>query len=169
MKSILIGCAIVVLVIVLLIVLSFYLISQPKFKNVSDVEPFKAIINRKLTSKKKTLILKYPGKPKDANYVFVLEDGTGFGMNSNLPTIVVLPIGTEVIFDTVELHTGRVSGTTSAYLFGKVYSSKTHQEYLFQYHWGHYHSLNEDKPYWTFEKAFWQDKSLDKKFHIDVP
>lgn len=169
MKKILIGCGIIVVVVIGIIVLVFFLMSRPKFKDVSGEQPFVEIVNKTISTKRETLILKYPGIPVDENYVFHLEDDTSFGMNSDLPTIVELPIGTEIRIEKVELHTGRVSGTTTAYLFGKVYSDETKEEYLFQYSWGNYRSLQVDKPYWLFDQSFWQDEPLDGKYFIDVP
>lgn len=169
MKKVLIGCSIAAILVVGFVVLVFYLAFRPKFKDVSDTPPFVSIVNKKITTKTKTLVAKHPGIPQDENYPFHLEDGTSYGMDSGLPTIVELPVGTEIIFDRVELHTGRVSGTTSAYLFGMVYSEEKQQEYAFQYSWGDYRSLLQDKPHWVFERAFWQDEALEGSYFIDVP
>lgn len=169
MKKVLIGCGIAAVLLIGFVVLVFYLAFRPKFKDVSNVAPFVEISGKTITTKKETLILKHPSVPTDENYIFYLEDGNSFGMNSDLPTIAAFPIGTEITIDKVELHTGRVSGTTSAYVFGKVYSEEKQQEYAFQYSWGDYRSLLEDKPYWIFEQAFWQDEALEGKYFIDVP
>ncbi|MFI8605965.1 hypothetical protein ACIGCP_15980 [Cellulophaga baltica] len=90
-------------------------------------------------------------------------------MNSDLEILAEIPIGAAVQIDKIELHTNRVSGTSSAYLLGKVYSKEKQESYSFQYTWGDYHLLYEDKPYWTFELAFWQDEPLTEKYFIDVP
>lgn len=159
----------VVVLIFLFALFLFWAASRPNFKDVSDKSPFVEVVDKRLTTKRKTLVMKYPGNPIDEKYTLVLEDGSGFGMDADLETFATLPIGTEVRIDKVELHTGRVSGTTTAYLFGEVYSRETEQEYLFQYSWGYYHSLQEDKPYWTFDTAFWQEHALEGKYFIEVP
>ncbi len=159
---------VVVLILVFAIFL-FWMASRPKFKDVSNQKPFVEVVKKRIATKRKALIMKYPGNPIDEKYNMVLEDGTGFGLEADLPTYATLPIGTEVHIDKVELHTGRVSGTTTAYLFGRVYSEATAQEYLFQYSWGYYHSLQEDNPYWTFDTAFWQEEALEGKYYIEVP
>ncbi|TPN82799.1 hypothetical protein [Aquimarina algicola] len=169
MKKILKGFGIVFGFGLLLIILMFYWLSKPKGKDVSQVKPFVDIINTKVTTKRPTLILLYPGQPIDKNYIYHLEDGNSFGMNSDLETIFKMPNGTEVIIDKVKLQTGRVSGTTSCYLLGKVTDKKTKQTYAFQYSWGNYYFLGEDKPYWKFEQAFWQDKPLTDKYYIKIP
>jgi hypothetical protein len=169
MKKIAIGCGIFLVVGIGLVCLMFYILSLPKLKDSSDQKPFSEIVNKTLTTKKRTLILVHPGILKNENYTYHLEDGTSYGMDSDLEVIAEIPIGSKVTIDKVELHTGRVSGTTSAYLFGKVSPKGTQKEYTFEYTWGNYHSLYEDTPYWTFELAFWQDAPLTKKYFIAVP
>lgn len=169
MKKVVIGCGIALLVGVGFLALILYLSFRPKYKDVSDVSPFAEIVGKKITTKRKALIVAYPGEPVNKNYLNQLEDGTAFGFDSRLPTLVELPLGTEVVIDKVELHTGRVSGFTSAYLFGRVYSEEKQQEYAFQYSWGEHHVIYQDKPYWDFGLAFWQEEALEGKFYIDVP
>ena len=166
MKNILLACGIVLVSILVLICLMFFVLSLPKYRDGSADKPFSEIVNKKLTTKKKVLILLYPGIPKYETYAYHLEDGSSFGMDSGLEVIAEIPIGTEFIIDKVELHTGRVSGTTSPYLFGKIYSEEKKEEYAFQFTWGDHHSLYEDKPYWTFKLAFWQDQPLTQKYFI---
>ncbi|GGG46795.1 hypothetical protein [Bizionia arctica] len=147
----------------------FYFLFKPKYRNVSNEKPFSEIVNKKLITKKRALLLNPIDSSKDENYSYHLEDGTSYGMDSGLEIIAEIPIATEVIIDKVELHTGRVSGTTTAYLFGKVYSEDIQGCYNFQYTWGDYHVLYEDKPYWTFPLAFWQNQPLTEKYVIKVP
>ncbi|WP_405410470.1 hypothetical protein [Maribacter sp. Asnod1-A12] len=169
MKKIIIGCGILLVIGIGFVFLLFYIFSKPKFKDVTKQKPFAEISNKTLSTKKRTSILMYPGIPIKENYKYHLEDGSSFGMDSDLEEIVSIPIGAEVTIDNVELHTGRVSGTTTAYLFGKIYDKGTATEYPFQYSWGDYHSLYEDNPYWTFELAFWQELPLTQKYYIDLP
>jgi len=169
MKKIVTGLGIFLVLGIGFMAFMFYLISRPKYRNVSKEKPFSEIVNKKLTTKKPTLILKHPNTVKDENYTYHLEDGTSFGMDSGLEVVTEIPLETEVIIDKMELHTGRVSGTTTAYVFGKVYDKKTQKDYTFQYTWGDYHFLYEDKPYWTFQSAFWQDEPLTEKYFIEVP
>ncbi|MFK7813070.1 MAG: hypothetical protein AB8B59_11285 [Maribacter sp.] len=169
MKKIIIGCGILFVLGAGFVFLMFYMISRPKFRDVSKEQPFSEIVKNKIRTKRKTLIVQYPGIPINENYVYHLEDGSSFGIDSDLEKLEEIAVDTEITIDKIELHTGRVSGTTSAYLFGKVYSEETQQEYAFQYSWGNYHSLQEDNPYWTFELAFWQDEPLAKKYFIEVP
>ncbi|WP_179354464.1 hypothetical protein [Winogradskyella vidalii] len=147
----------------------FYKLTLPKFRDSSTERPFSTIINEKLLTKKKVLIIKNPNKPTSKNYIYHLEDGNSYGMDSELEVVDEIPIETEVIFDKAELHKGRVSGTTTAYLYGKIYSTENQKEYAFQYPWGNYHALYEDQPYWTFDLAFWQDETLTEKYYIEVP
>jgi hypothetical protein len=101
MKKIAIGCGILFLVGMGFVVLMFYILSLPKYRDVSNEVPFNGFVKKDITTKRETLILKYPGNPTDENYIFHLEDGTGFGLNSDLETIVALPIGTKVTIDMV--------------------------------------------------------------------
>lgn len=169
MRKVFIGIAIVAVVVIGFVVVIFYIAFRPKFKDVSDVPPFVEIVNTRLTTKRETLMLEYPAIPQDQNYAFHLEDGTAYGMDSDLPILARLPVGTEITIDKVEMHTGRVSGITSVYIFGKVYSQENQPEYTFQYTWGEYHFIYQEEPYWTFEKAFWQTEALEGKFYIEVP
>ena len=169
MKKIAIGCGIFLVLGIGALAFIFHLVFRPKYRDVSNEKPFLEIVNKKIVTKKPTLVLKYPGIPIKENYTFHLEDGNSFGINSDLEVLAEIPIGTEVSIDKVELHTGRVSGTTSAYLFGIVYSADKQETYAFQCTWGDYHVLYEDKPFWTFEQAFWQDEPLTEKYYIKVP
>ncbi|MBP1840720.1 hypothetical protein [Formosa algae] len=169
MKKILIVSIILLVCGLSVMVIFFYTLSTPKYKDVSKEEPFVEIVNKKLTTKRHIQILKDPDTPIHADYSYHLEDGNTFGMDSGLEIIAEIPIGTEITIDKSELHTGRVSGTTTAYLFGTIHLENTQQTYAFQYSWGHYHTLYEDTPYWTFDLAFWQDTALANKYIIAVP
>jgi len=129
---------------------------------------YSEVVNKQLTTKKVILLIENPEIPIYEEYVYHLEDGNSYGMNPNLTIAAEIPIGTEVTIDKVELHTSGVSGTTSAYLFGKVYSEEKQQEYTFQYIWGDHHVLYENEPYWTFKLAFWQDEPLTEKYFIET-
>ena len=142
-----------------------YLAFRPKFSEVSDKRPFSGFVGKKMTTKIPSAIAVNPeSRPK--KYSFVLEDGTGYNVKA-LDVKAEIPVGTEFVINNAELHTGRVSGTTSAYLFGTIILEDI--RYEFEYTWGHYHSLQVDKPYWTFEQAFWQETELMEKFFIKVP
>lgn len=167
MKKILLGCGLVLVLGFGILYLIFYKFSTPKYRDSSKDKPFSTIINKKLITKKTVLIIKHPENPISENYSYHLEDGNSYGMDSDLEIVAEIPIGTEVHIDKAELHKGRVSGTTSAYLFGKIDSKE--KEYTFQYPWGDYHSLYEEKPYWTFKLAFWQDEALTEKYVIEIP
>ncbi|MDX8553522.1 hypothetical protein MK851_07780 [Tenacibaculum sp. 1B UA] len=169
MKKIILGCSILLILGFSLICLIFYTLTLPKYRNSSKDKPFSAVINKKLITKRLILIIKNPDIPASEKYTYHLEDGNGYGMDSGLEIAAKIPIGTEVMIDKAELHTGRVSGTTSSYLFGTIYSKKNQKEYAFEYSWGDYHTLYEDEPYWTFKLAFWQNKALTEKYFIKVP
>ncbi|MCH3884959.1 hypothetical protein [Tenacibaculum aquimarinum] len=169
MKKIVIGCGLFLVIGFCFMCLMFYTLTLPKYRDSSKDKPFSTIVNKKLITKKPVLIIINPDTFKDENYKFHLEDGSSYGMDTELEVITKLPIGTEVTIDKVELHTGRVSGSTSAYLFGKVYSEEMQKSYNFEYTWGNYHFLYEDKPYWTFKIAFWQDEPLTERYFIDIP
>ena len=169
MKKIALGCGGFLILSFSLVAFVFYYLSLPKYRDVSNEEPFSEIVNKTLITKKEVLILQHTDVKKDENYLFHLEDGNHYGMDSGLEVIAALPIGTAVTIDKVELHTNRVSGTTSAYLFGKAKSHDQKEEYTFQCNWGDHHVLYEDIPYWTFNTAFWQDKPLTKQYIIKAP
>ncbi|MDO6471322.1 hypothetical protein [Maribacter sp. 1_MG-2023] len=168
MKKVAIGCGIFLVLVIGTVTLLFYILTRPKYRDVATEKPFSEILRQKIITKKPTLILNYD-LPIYEDYSYHLEDGNGFGMESDLETIVEIPIGTEVEIDKIEIHTNRVSGTSSVYLFGNVYSQEKQESYSFQYTWGDYHLIYEDNPYWTFELAFWQDEPLTEKYFIDVP
>lgn len=168
MKKVAIGCGIFLVLVIGTVTLLFYILTRPKYRDVATEKPFSEILSQKIITKKPTLILNYD-LPRYEDYSYHLEDGNGFGMESDLETIVEIPIGTEVEIDKIEIHTNRVSGTSSVYLFGNVYSQEKQESYSFQYTWGNYHLIYEDNPYWTFELAFWQDEPLTEKYFIDVP
>ncbi|WP_299780686.1 hypothetical protein [uncultured Formosa sp.] len=155
--------------IVLSIAFMYYFLYSPKYKEVSQEKPFSEILNKKLTTKRYAVILKHPEHSIHEQYNYHFEDGNSYGMDSGLEIIADIPIGTEVVLDKAELHTGRVSGTTTAYVFGTIYSKEKKKRYDFQYPWGDYHLLFEDTPFWTFKLAFWQDKPLTQKYFIKVP
>ncbi|WP_299321146.1 hypothetical protein [uncultured Maribacter sp.] len=168
MKKVAIGCGIFLVLVIGTVTLLFYILTRPKYRDVATEKPFSEILSQKIITKRPTLILNYD-LPRYEDYSYHLEDGNGFVMESDLETIVEIPIGTEVEIDKIEIHTNRVSGTSSVYLFGNVYSQEKQESYSFQYTWGDYHLIYEDNPYWTFELAFWQDEPLTEKYFIDVP
>jgi len=169
MKKIFKGCAIIAVVAIFFVALLGYLTFRPRYKDASNHKPFSDIVQKRVSTKRAVILVDDESSLINDSYSYSLEDGTMYGLNSNLKTVLELPVGTQVYIDKAELHTGSVSGTTSAYLFGKFYDSKTNKEYSFQYNWGYYHSIYEDKPYWTFKKGFWQTASTDQKFYISKP
>ncbi|MDF4202092.1 hypothetical protein PXD56_03960 [Maribacter sp. SA7] len=168
MKKIAIGCGIFLVLVIGTVTLLFYILTRPKYRDVSKEKPFSEILNQKIITKRPTLILEND-LPRYEDYGYHLEDGSGFGMESSLEVIAKIPTGTELQIDKIEIHTNRVSGTSSVYLFGNAYSKEKQENYGFQYTWGNYHTIYEDNPYWTFELAFWQDEPLTEKYYIDVP
>ncbi len=139
----------------------------PKYSDVSSEKPFSDLINRKLVTKTPVVLAKNPtSNPK--KYPNIIEDNTGYGIE-NVEKIAEIPIGTEFRITSVRFYTGRVSGTTSAYIFGKVYVKEHKKEYPFEYTWGDYYVIYEDKPYWKFPLAFWLDQALEEKYFIKVP
>lgn len=152
-----------------LMCLLFYVIFSPKYRDVSNEKPFSEIVNKKLVTKVDIQILANPDLPIDEQYIYHLEDGTSYGMNSELEILAEIPVGTEFTIDKVEMHTGTVSGSTTAYLFGQIFSEESEVNYKFVYNWGNHHFLYEDKPYWTFEQAFWQSEPLNRKYFIATP
>ncbi|WP_291966198.1 hypothetical protein [Maribacter sp.] len=168
MKKIAIGCGIFLVLVIGTVTLLFYILTRPKYRDVSKEKPFVEILSKPIITKRPTLILN-EDLPRHEDYSYHLEDGNGFGMNSDLEIVAEIPTGTEVHIDKIEIHTNWVSGTSSVYLFGKVFNKEKQQNYPFQYTWGNYHLIYEDNPYWTFELAFWQDEPLTEKYYIDVP
>ncbi|TDT46993.1 hypothetical protein CLV90_1060 [Maribacter spongiicola] len=168
MKKIAIGCGIFLVLVIGTVTLLFYILTKPKYRNVANEKPFSEILSQKIITKRPTLILNYD-MPKYKDYSYHLEDGNSFGMESDLQMIAEIPTGTEVEIDKIEIHTNWVSGSSTIYLFGNIYSEEKQENYSFQYTWGDYHLIYEDHPYWTFELAFWQDKPLTEKYFIDVP
>ena len=168
MKKIAIGCGIFLVLVIGTVAILFYILTRPKYRDVSSEKPFTKIINQKLTTKRPTLILNYD-IPKYKDYSYHLEDGNSFGMESDLETVAKIPKGTEVIIDKIEIHSNWVSGSSTIYLFGNIYSEEKQRSYAFQYTWGDYHLLYEDNPYWTFELAFWQNEALTEKYYIELP
>ncbi len=139
----------------------------PKQSDVSSEKPFSDLIHRKLITKTPVVLAKNPASnPK--KYSYIIEDNTGYGIE-NIEKIADIPAGTEFKITSVQFHTGRVSGTTSAYIFGTVFIKEHKKEYSFEYTWGDYHAIYEDKPYWKFPLAFWQDVALEEKYFIKVP
>lgn len=168
MKKIAIGCGIFLVLVIGTVAILFYILTRPKYRDVSTEKPFTEIVNQKLTTKRPTLILNYD-IPKYKDYSYHLEDGNSFGMDSDLETIAEIPTGTEVVLDKIEIHSNWVSGSSTIYLFGNIYSEEKQRSYAFQYTWGDYHLLYEDNPYWTFNLAFWQNKALTEKYYIELP
>ncbi|MFD0796632.1 hypothetical protein ACFQZJ_04115 [Maribacter chungangensis] len=169
MKKAVIGLVIAVVVGIALFILYVYMVLAPKQSDVSNIAPFAELMSQPVTTIKETIIITYPSVPPDEDYAYYLEDGSGFGMDKSLQVLAELPIGTKVNFDKVTLLTGGVSGTTSAYLFGTVFSEEKQKSYNIFYNWGEYRSLSQDQPYWFFGETFWLDKPLEKKFFIEVP
>ncbi len=129
--------------------------------DVSEESPYTELIGDELTTKVKVVIAKNPEIPINEKYPNVLEDGTNYTIG-DLEIIEEIPIGSKFKIHAAEMRKGSVSGMTTAYIYGSI---KVHnKEYLFGYHWGNYEWLYEEKPYWTFPKAFWQDKPLPKKY-----
>lgn len=143
--------------------LLLYLSLRPKFLDVSDLSPFAEIVGKTLTTKKISIIAENPDH-QSKNSANVLEDGTGYNM-ADLTKVADIPIGTKMKIHSAELHYGRVSGTTSAYIFGTVYLDNG-KSYDFEKTWGSYHSLYEDQPYWMFEESVWQDSALKGKYFL---
>ncbi|WP_396632139.1 hypothetical protein [Maribacter sp. R86514] len=168
MKKVAIGCGIFLVLVIGTVAILFYILTRPKYRDVSSEKPFTEIINQKLTTKKPTLILNYD-MPKYEDYSYHLEDGNSFGMESDLKTVTKIPTGTEFSIDKIEIHSNWVSGSSTIYLFGNIYSEEKQKSYAFQYTWGDYHLLYEDNPYWTFNLAFWQNGALTEKYYIELP
>lgn len=153
----------IILVISILLVFILYLYVRPKSLDVSHLSPFSDVVGKALTTKKRSIIATNPDNQRKRSKN-VLEDGTGYKM-ADLTKITDIPIGTSMKINSVELHYGRVSGTTSAYIFGTVYLDSG-ISYDFEKTWGYYNSLYEDKPYWVFEQSVWQDSILDGKYYL---
>ncbi|CDF79338.1 hypothetical protein BN863_16260 [Formosa agariphila KMM 3901] len=169
MKKILLGFVTLLLLGVGLVVLIFFVLSLPKTRDVSNEPPFSNIVQKDLITKKQLLIVNDESIKQDKDYTYHLEDGSSYGMDSGLEVVATFPVETAVTIDKVELYTNRVSGTTTPYLFGKIYSKELQAYYTFQYAWGDYHIIYEDTPYWSFPLAFWQDEPLSETYIIDVP
>ncbi|MGF1557668.1 MAG: hypothetical protein ACFCUL_01085 [Flavobacteriaceae bacterium] len=160
---------IIIVAVVGLVVLIFYLALRSKRLDVSMELPFAEVVNKKVTTKRKVLILKNYTPPVDEKFPFILEDGSSYGLGTTLEILAEFEAGSEVVIEKSILLTGGTSGVTTPYLFGRIYSEKNQKEYSFHYTWGNYHFLYQDNPFWTFPLAFWQDEAIEDKFYLDVP
>ncbi len=168
MKNILVIVASVIVFILGALALIFYLALRSKNLDVSNERPFSGVVNKKITTKRKIVILKNYVQPLDKNYPFILEDGSGYGFDTTLEVLAEFDAGTEIVLEKAVIHTGGTSGMSIPYVFGRVFSEKNQRGYNFNYTWGNYHFLNQDKPFFSFPLAFWQDDALEEKFYFDL-
>lgn len=149
--------AIALVVVALLFIAYLYLLFKSKTTDVSKEQPFIELISHKLTTKRKAIIALNPENNTNETYPYVIEDNSNYGID-NLTIIAEIPLGTEITIHSAKLKKGGVSGTTTACVYGNIQIKN--KDYPFSYIWGNHHWLNEEKPYWTFALAVWQDEAL---------
>lgn len=122
-------------------------------------------MNKPLTVKTTCILAENP-ETNPKKFPLIIEDNTNYRM-ADLNKEIDVPVGSTFTISSVELHTGSVSGTTSAYVFGEI--TLEEKTYQFEYVWGYYHSILNEEPYWTFDQAFWMENELEERFFIEVP
>lgn len=140
-----------------------YFSLRNKYFDVSDKAPFAALINSTPVTQKRSVIAASPEQIVNDKYPTVLEDGANYGVE-NLEIVKKIPLGTPLKIEQVQLRKGGVSGSTTCYIFGSV--SVDQKTYFFSYVWGSLHSLYQEKPFWTFPAAPWQQEDSKEKYYL---
>lgn len=151
---------ILVLVVFLILLLGlFYFVLRDKKKDVSNEKPFVEFIDKNLYTKKRCVLAKNPGIPVKDSHPYIIEDGSSWRIE-DVEILKEIPLGTSFTIQSVELHKGAVSGTTTCYLLGKI--NLDSEEFPFCISWGNKNTIANSN--WVFPQSFWQDKEYEKEF-----
>ena len=144
-----------------------YYVLRTKANDISSKEPFKSIINVKVTTKSEAVIFKNIE-------AFIKENDYELVNNSKeiYPEITekyIIPIGTELKIEKAKIFTNGTSGYSHSYVLGTVYIKELQKVVAFEYNWGDQQiSLYGNvKKHWTFEKAIWENTKTEGLFYLD--
>lgn len=143
-----------------------YYVLRTKVNDVSSEEPFKSVINVKITTKTEAVIFKnVEDFVKENEYELVNTTKEIYTETTQKYTI---PIGTELKIDKAKIFTNGTSGFSYSYVLGKVYVKELQKEVAFEYQWGDQQiSLyGNEKEHWTFAKALWENTKTKGKFYF---
>lgn len=146
----------------------FYFTLKTKVKDISQVEPYSKILNKKHLLERDVLLVK-----NAELYVFEKEYlivNKTMALDDSIIEKHLITAGTEFEIKNAKLFTNGTSGFTTSVLIGKVMTQNGTKE--FEYVWGEQHiTFNSDeKEYWTFPKPIWMDSSFNsnKKYYFDI-
>ena len=152
---------------VLIFIGLLYYVLRTKVNNVSSEEPFKSVINQKVTTKSEAIVF----RNTDA---FVQENDYELVNNTKeiyaeITEKYTIPIGTPLKIEKAKIFTNGTSGFSHSYVLGTIYIKELKKDVFFEYRWGEKHiSLyGNEKEYWSFDKAIWETQKLEGKFYFE--
>jgi len=162
----------IVIVSIIFLVICFigfiYLVLRTKKKDVTNVNPYIEVINKKLILERDVLLIKnindYAIYEKE--YLIVEKDAV---LGEEIIERNLLKAGAVLTIKQAKLYTKSVSGLTQSMIFGTV--STDFGEIEFEHNWGDENpNFFLEKPdFFIFKKPIWKTNTVytDKKFYLD--
>jgi hypothetical protein len=156
-------------IILFIVVMGYFIIKTlfiPKTTHVNKEDPYQNYIGKTLTLKEEvTLAENLP------NFVFKepFFITTQKELFEGIEPTEVLPVGHDIKLIDAFHQKEKISGVTTSYVIGEVYSPTLNKTIRFEHSWGYLHDFCVEEPchYWTFEKAIWQNEEDNAKYFMN--
>ncbi len=160
-KYIVVFC-IIAFVFLFMLLLYFTLKNTSQF--VSERQPYKAVINKKLILVEDAIITKNGSLEMENEYPFELQNFEV--VDSAIVQNTIIPKGSVLVFTKAIQVNRAVSGSKYTYMLGTYVHSVTKAIKPILYHWGTFKTICIDNPcnYWEHKKAPWQTKIDSTKY-----
>lgn len=145
---------------------------KPTVTDVSYLKPYSDIVGKELITKRDAIIAN--------NYIhhinenpYIIEEDENNVFDEAKPRYT-LPAGTKLYISAAKHFKNATSGFIHSYVLGTVQIAELNQQVAFEYSWGEkpfipYDGNGElqEKEYWKFPLALWQDKAIEEKVYLD--
>jgi len=162
LKTLIIRIVIIVGILLTLYIIGLFYATRRVNTDISNSEPYNKVVDKIYATKQVCYlhIDALTGKKSTAYSLRMKTDG-------NPKYFIKTPIGTAMKINSAVSSYGAVSGSTSEYLEGSIYVKELNREVKFNYYWRDkkYHSDN--KYYYIYELAPWQEKAMPFKFDLE--
>lgn len=140
----------------------FYIALRSHKLDVSDREPFRALIGQETLLRRDMQLVRVREPERMDGSDELWERDRAVSAEQQL--IAALDSGTPIVLRRAMLFKGGTSGTTHAVVFGTARVGGKKQE--FAVYWGEYHFLFEERPYWTFPAAPWDRPTPQERYPL---
>lgn len=152
-------------VIVLGVGLPFYIVLRHRTADVSDREPFRALMGDPMKLQRDMQLVRVP-EPERIDGSDELWELARPPLD-NHELLHRFSAGATVTLHRAMIRTGGTSGVSNTIVFGAVRADGT--DHPFSLYWGEYHFLNQEQPYWTFPDAPWNVSSPTSRYELPTP